>query len=214
MRAVPQLHVGHGKTKRRFLPGDRGFFLRHYGTVWVLHGQCQTVAAVTQNRCLHGAGLDVGGQQQTIGTVFGNIEMRFVRKDQQFHLPIQTAEEGKVCLRRVDRQIGVVVHLHSQLVFAAVQVRGQIHGEGGETAAMFAHKLPVTEHRCHFAGSAETDKYLGSVGRSKGFLVPTDTLIVVIAAVLPVQGVPGMGQVDSLPRRFAVLAELPALIER
>ena len=209
MRAVPQLHVGHGKTKRRFLPGDKGFFLRHYGTVWSLHGQCQTVAAVTQNRCLHGAGLDVGGQQQTIGTVFGNIEMRFVRKDQQFHLPIQ-----KVCLRRVYRQIGVVVYLHSQLVFAAVQVRGQIHGEGGETAAMFAHELPVTEHRCHFAGSAETDKYLGSVGRSKGFLVPTDTLIVVIAAVLPVQGVPGMGQVDSLPRRFAVLAELPALIER
>ena len=214
MRAVPQLHVGHGETKRRFLPGDGGFFLRHYGTVCILHGQCQAVAAVTQNRCLHGAGLDVGGQQQTVGTIFGNIEMRLVRKDKQLHLPIQTAEEGKVCLRRVHRQIGVVVHLHSQLVFTAVQVRGQIHGEGGETAAMFAHELPVTEHRCHFAGSAETDKYLGSVGRSKGFLVPTDALIVVIAAVLPVQSVPGMGQVDSLPRRFAVLAELPALIER
>lgn len=122
--------------------------------------------------------------------------------DHQVHIPVQAAVEGEVGLLGVDVALFGVVHADSQQVFLLVQLIGDVGAEGGETTLMIHHLLTVDIHGGSVGGSGDLQIHpVAGLGLGTGqFLgVPAGAAVVVGAAVLAVQSVPGVGQIHRLP---------------
>ena len=142
-------------------------------------------------------------------------------------MPVQAAVPGNVsALRKLDRVQGVA-YLHGKTVISAGgEIGRQIPHEGGEAAAMLADEGAVDVKIGAEIGTVELDEQLlaGQAGRHCIMLaIPADAAVVVIAAVLPVQIIPGVRQSyarpgrvvegDGLGMRDVLADETPGIIE-
>ena len=134
---------------------------------------------------------------------------------QQAHIPVDAAVEGKVCFLGINAVVDAVVYLHRELVFCLQQLRN-LCPEGGVATVMGAELLTVQQ----YGGAGidalklQPDLLLCRVkGRCcKAGAVGAGTPPVIVAAVLTVHGVPGVGQCYG--SGHAVRAgELPVLHE-
>ena len=140
----------------------------------------------------HGSDLNAGS------TTIGQLEMGFGYND-QIHAAVQAAIEGEVRFLGIYPVIVGIVHPDHQLVFFLQIV--QLNPEGAVAAFVMGKPHTIPEH-------------FGSVGCTKDFQpdlvsgiqlrfvqlpgIIAGAAVIIIAAVLPVNSVPGMGQGDSL----------------
>ena len=116
---------------------------------------------------------------------------------QQAHIPVDAAVEGKVCFLGINAVVDAVVHPHRELVLCLQQLR-DLCPEGGVAAVMGAELLTVQQHSSAGVDALklQPDLLLCRVkGRSrKAGAIGAGTPPVIVAAVLTVLGVPGVGQ--------------------
>src|SRR6185312_3577642 len=119
------------------------------------------------------------------------------------HGTINSAEECEVRGERRDIGIEFVVHFYrEQIVRAGLQKRGRIKNEGRESAAMFAKAMAVHPHFRDAERTVEFEEQMAagiSGVHFEMFSIPARAAIVIGAAVLAVEGVPRVRDVDGLP---------------
>ena len=128
--------------------------------------------------------------------------------NQQMHRAVDAAVEGEVGLLRVDRAVFAVVHGDGQGVLRRQRGR-QIDTEGGVAALMPGQLLPVQRDHGGHGNALKFQPDLLAVtvvGGLKRLCIKAGAAVVVIAAVLSVLGVPGVGQCD----RGCFLGGVPA----
>ncbi len=158
---------------------------------------------------------NVRGDLETGGTVVVKRKVRR-RDDQQLDIAVDAAVEGEVGLLRVDAIVLGVVDGHAQGVGARDQRVGDVHAEGRVAAVVVAQGLSVDLDvgRGVDALELQVDDLRGGVERRrvKAALVGAGAAPVVVAAVLAVDGVPGVGHVDLLNGAGGT-REIPALVQ-
>ena len=168
-------------------------------------------AAFHPDGCLVAVGSS--GDPDAAGAEIIKVEMRF-GDDNQLHVPVNAAVEGEVRLLGVDAVIFGVVHGHFQLV-NVLQKLGNLTAEGGIAAVVGADLGAVESHSC---GSVDTGKIqVNAFLRTKGgkgevFPVNASTSPVVVATVLAIQVIPGVGKV-YWENGVVVVLELPVFVD-
>ena len=120
--------------------------------------------------------------------------------DVQGHIPVNAAVEGKVCLLGVHGVVVAVVHADGQQVLV-FQVVGQVHPEGRVAALVLCQLFPVQVNGGGHGCAVQLQNSLAACrdgGLCQGQRIPAGAAVVIVAAVLTVHRVPGVGQSDSL----------------
>ena len=147
-------------------------------------------------RVLHGGrDLDAGA------AVVFQVKVGLGQAD-QVHVPVKTAIEGKVRHLGVDPVVGRVVHHNGKQVLL-LYVLCHVHPPGGIAAVMMAQMLSVQVHIRGGIGAVDLQEVffrLGQIGFLEGLGIAGRAAVVVTAAVLAVDAVPGVGQVDKIPQ--------------
>ena len=140
----------------------------------------------------------LGGDEDAVGAVVHQIKVG-LRDLNQGDVPVQAAVEGEVGLLGVD-VAGAVVHHHPDLPAALGHDLGDVHPEGGEAALVGPQQRVAGVHAGDVVGALELQilPHPG-LGLRQRQAVGVGSPVVVGAAVLAVQGVPGVGQGDKLP---------------
>ena len=119
---------------------------------------------------------------------------------QQAHIPVNAAVEREIGFLGVDAVVHAVVHLHGEDVLLPQQ-GGDVGPERGVTAVMDADFRPVEDDFRARVDALELEPHLLAdllKGRSrKTGAVDAGAPPVIVAAVLAVDGVPGVGQVHG-----------------
>ena len=126
--------------------------------------------------------------------------MRLIDAD-NVHIPIQTAVESKVSHLGIDTVICAVVNGNDQQ-FVVLQLLADVHTPGGVAAVMMGQQVTICVDIS--GGIGATDLKVIQVCSGESFLVQLlgvigGSTVVVVAAVLAVDGVIAMGQVDLFP---------------
>ena len=133
----------------------------------------------------------------------------------QRYIAVNAAVEGEVGLLRVDGIVVAVVNGNHQLICAVVQGIGDVHAEGGVAALVLGHFLTVQTDNCSHSYAVKLQNRAPAVGQLR-FLqctgVAAGAAVVVVAAVLTVHGVPGVGEGDRLAMTF--LGKSPAGVQQ
>ena len=132
----------------------------------------------------------------------------------QRYIAVNAAVEGEVGLLGVDGVVVAVVHIHAQQVAAVAQRIGNVHAKCRIAALVLSQLLLV---QIDLGGHGNGVKLQngasvfrqGDVRQHGG--VAAGAAVVVIAAVLPVHGVPGVGQGDGFI--VTVFRKNPILIQ-
>ena len=135
--------------------------------------------------------------------------------NQQLHIPVNAAIESKVRHLGVDPVIFAVIHIYLQVVFR-LQIGGDITAEG-RVATVVSHNLSSVQAdpgrgidplklQIHLLGVTV------KIGHSKHLAVAACAPLIVIAPVLPVQGVPGVGNIH-LACLSVHIRKMPLLIQ-
>ena len=179
---------------------------------------------------LGGGGGHLGlGEEQTARSVIGQINVDGVA-DKEVDVAVDPAEEGEVTRQGGHGGIVGVGDLHGYgVLLAALDVVGDVKAEGGVAALVLTHGGAVDIQGGHGVGALELDPQgLARVvgGDRDGAAVDARAAVVVLAAVLTVQGVPGVGEGHRFPAVAAVViggsqgilprlgqAEAPRLVE-
>ena len=122
------------------------------------------------------------------------------RDDVQGHIPVNAAVEGKVCLLGVHGVVVAVVHADGQQVLV-FQVVGQVHPEGGVAALVLGQFFPVQVNGGSHGCAVQLQNSLAACrdgGLCQGQCIPAGAAVVIVAAVLTVHRVPGVGQGNGL----------------
>ena len=132
----------------------------------------------------------------------------------QRYIAVNAAVEGEIRLLRVDRVIVAVVHRDGQYIVAGAQGVGNVHAEGGVAALVLGQLLSVqADHGGH--GHAVKLQHGAPARRElrhgQNLGIVAGAAVVIVAAVLPVHGVPGVGQGDGLI--VTVFRKNPILIQ-
>ena len=120
--------------------------------------------------------------------------------DVQGHIPVNAAVEGKVCLLGVHGVVVAVVHADGQQVLV-FQVVGQVHPEGRVAALVLCQLFPVQVDGSGHGCAVQLQNSLAACrdgGLCQGQRIPTGAAVVIVAAVLTVHRVPGVGQGNGL----------------
>ena len=131
------------------------------------------------------------------------------------YIAVNAAVEGEVGLLRVDGIVVAVVNGNHQLICAVVQGIGDVHAEGGVAALVLGHFLTVQADNCSHSYAVKLQNRAPAVGQFRLLQctgVAAGAAVVVIAAVLPVNGVPSVGQGDWLVMTF--LGKSPAGVQQ
>ena len=144
------------------------------------------------------------------------------RHHDEVYIPVQTAVEGEICFLGIDGVVVAVIHRNDQQVFF-FQMRRQIHAEGGIPALVFCQRFAVEhDHRGVSRAVHLQPDFVGAVmlRHLQAAGVQAGAAVIVIAAVLPVHGVPGVGQVNGLALsarqnggQIRFFVKLPAFVE-
>ena len=133
----------------------------------------------------------------------------------QRYIAVNAAVEGEVGLLRVDGIVVAVVNGNHQLICAVVQGIGDVHAEGGVAALVLGHFLTVQTDNCSHSHAVKLQNRATAVGQLRLFQragIGAGAAVVVVAAVLTVYGVPGVGQGDRLVMTF--LGKSPAGVQQ
>ena len=163
------------------------------------------------------AGVQIGHDRRYLNghsAVFGQCKVRGGHNMQRY-IAVNAAVEGEVGLLRVDGIVVAVVNGNHQLICAVVQGIGDVHAEGGVAALVLGHFLTVQTDNCSHSYAVKLQNRAPAVGQLR-FLqctgVAAGAAVVVVAAVLTVHGVPGVGQGDWLAMTF--LGKSPAGVQQ
>ena len=163
------------------------------------------------------AGVEVCDNRRDLdghSAVFGKGKVRSGHNMQR-HIAVNAAVEGEVGLLRVDGVVVAVVHIHAQQVTAVAQRIGNVHAKCRIAALMLSELLLV---QIDLGGHGNGVKLQngasvfrqGDVRQHGG--VAAGAAVVVIATVLPVDDVPGMGQGDGFVVSF--FGKNPVLVQK
>ena len=191
------------------------------GSARLLAIQCKGDAFGTHRSGLHrhftAAGVQIGHNRRDLdghSAVCGKDKMGG-RHDMKRYIAVNAAVEGEVGLLRVDGIVVAVVNGNHQLICAVVQGIGDVHAESGVAALVLGHFLTVQTDNCSHSYAVKLQNRAPAVGQLR-FLqctgVAAGAAVVVVAAVLTVHGVPGVGQGDGFLVSF--LGESPAGVQQ
>ena len=160
-----------------------------------------------------GFAVDGGGHGNAGAAVVIQVKVVFV-DGQQEHIPVDAAVEGEIRLLGIDPVIFGVVHLHDHVVLF-LQMIGDVGTEGGVAAVMGHDDGAVEDDLCRGVDAVElqiNQLILPVSGHGEGLFVNAGAAPVVIAAVLTVQVVPGVGDVQT-GFGAVMVAEEPVCVE-
>ena len=146
--------------------------------------------------------------------VFGKGKVRSGHNMQRY-IAVNAAVEGEIGLLRVDGIIVAVVHIHAQQVAAVAQRIGNVHAKC-RIAALMLSELLLVQIDLGGHGNGVKLQNGASVFRQDDVRqhggVAAGAAVIVIATVLPVDGVPGMGQGDGFVVSF--FGKNPVLVQK
>ena len=192
--AVPQVHVRNAQGHvRAFAPG-------HLAAFGVgedhLHLRAGRVVPAFHPHLAVGA-RHAGGHLQAGAAEVVHGEAVLVHHH-QFHVPVNAAVEGEVRLLGIDPVVHAVVHLHHQVILLRQQ-SGDAAPEGGVTAVVVQHRMAV---QLHIGAGIHALKLQIHIlrrrvesGHGEVLLIGAGAAPVVVAAILPVHSVPGVGDI-------------------
>ena len=133
----------------------------------------------------------------------------------QRYIAVNAAVEGEIGLLRVDGIIVAVVHIHAQQVAAVAQRIGNVHAKC-RIAALMLSELLLVQIDLGGHGNGVKLQNGASVFRQDDVRqhggVAAGAAVVVITTVLPVDGVPGVGQGDGFVVSF--FGKNPVLVQK
>ena len=133
----------------------------------------------------------------------------------QRYIAVNAAVEGEIGFLRVNGVVVAVVHIHAQQVAAVAQRIGNVHAKCRIAALMLSKLLLVQVDLGGHGNGVKLQNGTsvfrqGNVRQHGG--VAAGAAVVVIAAVLPVHGVPGVGQGDRFVVSF--FGKNPVLVQK
>ena len=191
------------------------------GNARLLAIQCEGDTFGTHHSGLHrhftAAGIEVCDNRRDLdghSAVFGKGKVRSGHNMQR-HIAVNAAVEGEVGLLRVDGVVVAVVHIHAQQVAAVAQRIGNVHAKC-RIAALMLSELLLVQIDLGGHGNGVKLQNGASVFRQDDVRqhggVAAGAAVVVIATVLPVDGVPGVGQGDGFVVSF--FGKNPVLVQK
>ena len=198
VQPVPQAGVFQGEHRLGAAPLHGG------GLLLSVHGEGNLVGVLHPrlHRDLHCFALQIGdngGDLNAGGAAAVQVETG-LGHHHQLHAAVQPSIEGEVGALRVD-VVAAVVHADGEQGLILLEVIGDIHPEGGVAPLMAGRLFHVQEH---LAGVGRAVKFQvcpapgGDIRPLQAPGVPAGSPVVVVAAVLAVHGVPGVGEDDLL----------------
>ena len=161
--------------------------------------------------CAHHGGFhgDFGGLSGKVGddgrylqsrcAVCGQSEM-LCRNDVQSYIAVNAAVEGEVCLLGVHGVVVAVVHADRQQIFL-FEMFGQVNPEGRIAALVLGQLFAVQVDYSGHSGTVQLQNCFAVCrdgGLCQGQRIPAGAAVVIVAAVLTVHRIPGVGQGDGL----------------
>ena len=202
--AVPEMYIFDHELRRAL---DRLRLAVHRdidgsGIVPGLHGDDRAIVLQIDDR----RDLDAGR------AVFLEFKVLFGHGD-QVHTAIQPAVEGEVRLLRIDAVVVLVADGDFQEILFR-QLSAELHAKGRITSFVTAELFPVQKDLAGVRRAVELQKHPLADGFCGVQLptIPAGAAIIVVAAVLTVQSVPGVGKRDRFPCRFTGFSEIPVVI--
>lgn len=128
------------------------------------------------------------------------IKMTGIRTD-DVHRAIQSAVEGEVGHLRIDPVVDAIVHSDHQQIFLP-QIFRQIDPEDGVSAVMVRQLFAIEIDVGRGAGASDLQEAavrLGKVCPADALSIPPHAPVIVVAAILAVNVVPGVGKIDPDP---------------
>ena len=151
---------------------------------------------------LRGPGSEVcddGGHLQCRCAISGQSKV-LCRDDVQGHIPVNAAVEGKIGFLGIHGVVVAVVHGNCQQIFL-FEVVGQVYPEGGVAALVLSQLFTVQVDGSGHSCAVQLQNSLAACrdgGLCQGQRIPAGAAVVIVAAVLTVHCVPGVGQGDGL----------------
>ena len=151
---------------------------------------------------LRGPGSEVcddGGHLQCRCAISGQGKV-LCRDDVQGHIPVNAAVESKVRFLGVHGAVVAVVHGNGQQIFL-FEVVGQVYPEGGVAALVLSQLFTVQVDGSGHSCAVQLQNSLAACrdgGLCQGQRIPAGAAVVIVAAVLTVHCVPGVGQGNGL----------------
>ena len=191
------------------------------GNARLLAIQCEGDTFGTHHSGLHrhftAAGVEVRDNRRDLDghrAVFSKGKMSSGHNMQRY-IAVNAAVEGEIGFLRVDGVVVAVVHSYAQQVAAVAQRIGNVHAKCRIAALMLSKLLLV---QVDLGGHGNGIKLQngtsvfrqGDVRQHGG--VAAGAAVVVVAAVLPVDGVPGVGQGDGFVVSF--FGKNPVLVQK
>ena len=136
------------------------------------------------------------------------------RHRDQPDFPVQTAVEGEVCLLRIHAIIVLVADGDLQQVLVP-QLSGQFRPESGISSLVVAKFFTIQKHFTGVGSAVQLQEHSISGGFLHGQFprIPAGAPVIIVAAVLSVNCVPGMGQRNRFQSGVPASAETPALLQ-
>ena len=135
-----------------------------------------------------------------------------LRNRDQFYLAVETAVEGEVRFLRIDAGIVLVVYrdCDDRISF----ICAEIDAERGITTVMMICVNAVDVDVCPHCGAVEFKVYAltGQFFLTQFSDIPAGSAVIVISAVLTVDGIPGMRKRDDLSLRMHGLFNVSSLL--
>ena len=161
--------------------------------------------------CAHHGGFhgDLGGLGSKVGDDGGHLQCRcaisgqgkvLCRDDVQGHIPVNAAVEGKIGFLGIHGVVVAVVHGNCQQIFL-FEVVGQVYPEGGVAALVLGQLFTVQVNGGGHGCAVQLQNSLAACrdgGLCQGQRIPAGAAVVIVAAVLTVHCVPGVGQSNGL----------------
>ena len=201
LAAVPQLSVFDGDVDLGLVGSDVGNGV----ALGIQHGVLQVLAhlGVLQEHfhfhigilAFHNGGhLDAGAAEVV------QIEVAFGYA-QDVHITVNAAVEGEVCHLGIHPVVGGVVHQDHQHIFPLHRV-GHVHTPGGVAAVVMGQVLAVEVSIGRGVGTVDLQVVAvggGQIQLVEALGIHRRAAVVIVAAVLAVNGVPAVGQVHPVP---------------
>ena len=143
---------------------------------------------------------DIGGQVQAAAAVIGKFKMGGGHAE-DVHIPVEAAVEGEVGRLGINTVVGGVVHRDDQQVFV-LQGAGELHPPGGVAAVVVGQLFTVQVDIRRGVGAVDLQEIglrFGQVGALQRPHIDSGAAPVVVSAVLAVNVVPAVGQIDQVP---------------
>ena len=141
-----------------------------------------------------------GGDHKTLAAVVLKVKVRLADADNAY-VTVKTAVEGEVCNLGINGLVRLVVYSDCKGCLLA-DLAGKVNSPGGITAVVVCKLLTVNVHVCGGVSARDIKVVaiaLGKIALLNSLYVNAGAAEIIVSAVLAVDSVPGVGQVNALP---------------